>query len=659
MSTIGEAYLQIRPSMEGVKGEIESAMGEAGESGSASFGSTFNKGLKAMAGASAAIVGASVAGTAAITKSAVDAYADYEQLIGGVETLYGDQFDTVMQNAQEAYKSAGLSANEYMETVNGFAASLTNSLGEEYAWQAANYANEAVIAMADNANKMGTSMESIQNAYAGFAKGNFTMLDNLKLGYGGTKTEMERLLRDAEQLGGYVEGSLSIDSFADITEAIQIIQDEMGISGTTAKEAGETISGSMAAAKSAFDNLIIGLANPDADLGALIQNLVDSALVALNNLMPTIINALSGIAQALPQIVNAFVQLLPTVLPTIIPPLIEAAITLINALVEALPIILESLFAQLPMIIQTIVDTVITLLPMIIDLGLQLILALADGLIEALPDLIPAIVDVVLTIVDKLTQPETIEQLVMASIQLIGAIAIGIVKAIPIILEKVPQIIMNIVQALTGLSPEVVQAGWGTLKSFVSGIIDNIKEAIETGKELFNSVKEGITAKIEGATEWGKDLIDNFIQGIKDKFNKVKDTLTDLGDLIKGMIGFSEPEDPSSPLHNFHTFAPDMMNLFADGINENIGVVEGALDNMASAVKEDVTASANVNYSPNGVVASNSNDGLYGLLAEYLPMFADRGDVQVTLAGDADGLFRLMRNENQDYMRRTGQSAFV
>ena len=433
----------------------------------------------------------------------------------------------------------------------------------------------------------------------------------------------------------------------------------MGISGTTAKEAGETISGSMAATKSAFDNLIIGLANPDADLGALIQNLVDSALVALNNLMPTIINALSGIAQALPQIVNAFVQLLPTVLPTIIPPLIEAAITLINALVEALPIILESLFAQLPMIIQTIVDTVITLLPMIIDLGLQLILALADGLIEALPDLIPAIVDVVLTIVDKLTQPETIEQLVMASIQLIGAIAIGIVKAIPIILEKVPQIIMNIVQALTGLSPEVVQAGWGTLKSFVSGIIDNIKEAIETGKELFNSVKEGITAKIEGATEWGKDLIDNFIQGIKDKFNKVKDTLTDLGDLIKGMIGFSEPEDPSSPLHNFHTFAPDMMNLFADGINENIGVVEGALDNMASAVKEDVTASANVNYSPNGVVASNTNDGLYGLLAEYLPMLADRGDVQVTLAGDADGLFRLMRNENQDYMRRTGQSAFV
>lgn len=609
-NTIGEAYLQIRPSMDGIKGELEGAMSEAGTSSSSSFGSAFNSGLKAMAGASAVIVGSSVAGTAAITKSAVDAYADYEQLIGGVETLYGDQFDAVMQNAQEAYKSAGLSANEYMETVNGFAASLTNSLGEEYAWQAANYANDAVIAMADNANKMGTSMEAIQNAYAGFAKGNFTMLDNLKLGYGGTKTEMERLLRDAEELGGYVEGSLSIDSFADITEAIQIIQDEMGISGTTAKEAGETISGSMAAAKSAFDNLIIGLANPDADLGALIQNLVDSALVALNNLMPTIINALTGIAQALPQIVDAFVQLLPTVLPTIIPPLIDAAITLVQALVDALPTIMEALIAVLPDLIQTIVDTVIALLPMIIELGLQLILALADGLIEALPDLIPAIVDVILTIVDKLTQPDTIEQLVMATLELMGAIVIGIVKSIPTIIAKVPQIIMNIVQTLTGLSPEMVQAGWDALKSFVSGIINNIKEVIETGKEIFNSVKDGIMEKIETAKNWGKDLIDNFVQGIKDKFNKVKDTLKSLGDLIKGMIGFSEPEDPASPLHNFHTFAPDMMKLFSQGIEDNLGLITSAMNDVSGTVATDF---ASARIAPNYSGIATQGDGVYGM----------------------------------------------
>ena len=623
--TIGEAYLQIRPSMDGIKGEIEGAMGEAGSAGSASFGSTFNSGLKAMAGASAVIVGSSVAGTAAITKSAVDAYADYEQLIGGVETLYGDQFDTVVANAQEAYKSAGLSANEYMETVNGFAASLTNSLGEEYAWQAANYANEAVIAMADNANKMGTSMEAIQNAYAGFAKGNFTMLDNLKLGYGGTKTEMERLLRDAEELGGYVEGSLSIDSFADITEAIQIIQDEMGISGTTAKEAGETISGSMAAAKSAFDNLIIGLANPDADLGALIQNLVDSALVALDNLMPTIINALTGIAQALPQIVDAFVQLLPTVLPTIIPPLIQAAITLVQALVDALPTIMEALIAVLPDLIQTIVDTIITLLPMIIELGLQLILALADGLIEALPDLIPAIVDVILTIVEKLTEPDTIVQLVEAAITLIGAIAIGIIKAIPTIIAKVPEIIKNIITVLTGLSPEMVQAGLDALVSFLSGIIDNIKKAIEVGKDLFNSVKDGITEKIETAKNWGKDLIDNFVQGIKDKFQKVKDTLSSLGDLIKGMIGFSEPEDPASPLHNFHTFAPDMMLLFSQGIKQNLGLVSDAMNDVTGTIASDFT---NAEIAPGRYSElADPNERLYGLMGTGLA--AEGGNITI------------------------------
>ena len=657
-TTIGEAYLQIKPSMEGVKGEIESAMGEAGASGSASFGSAFGKGLSAMAGVATAAVGAAAAGVTALTKSAVDSYADYEQLTGGVETLFGDSFQTVMENADRAFATAGMNANEYMETAIQSGAAMISSLDGDTA-KASELMDMSITDMSDNVNKMGTSMEAVQNAYRGFSRGNFTMLDNLALGYAGTKEGMQELLDKANELneaqGIYTD--YSIDSYADIVEAIHVVQDNLGITGTTAEEASGTISGSIASMKSAWENLVTGFANPDADLGALIENFVNTGITALNNLMPTIVNALSGIAQALPQIANAIATQLPTIIPVIIPPLIEAAITLINALVEALPIIIESLISQLPMVIQTIVDTIISLLPMIIDLGLQLILALADGLIEALPDLIPAIVDVILTIVDKLTQPDTIEQIVMAAIQLIGAIAIGIVKAIPIILEKVPEIIMNIVQALTGLSSEVVQAGWDTLKSFVSGIIDNIKEAIETGKELFNSVKEGITAKIEGATEWGKDLIDNFIQGIKDKFNKVKDTLTDLGDLIKDMIGFSEPDE--GPLSNFHTFAPDMMNLFADGINENIGVVEGALDNMANAVKEDVTASANVSYSPAGAVASNTNDGLYGLLAEYLPMLADKGDVQVTLAGDADGLFRLMRNENQDYMRRTGQSAFV
>jgi len=605
-NTIGEAYLQIRPSMEGVKGELESAMSDAGASGSASYGSAFNKGIKAMAGASAVLVGSSIAGTAAITKSAVDAYADYEQLSGGVETLFGDSFQTVMQNADKAFGTAGMNANDYMETAIQSGAAMISSLDGDTA-RASELMDMSITDMADNVNKMGTSMEAVQNAYRGFSRGNFTMLDNLALGFAGTKEGMQELIDKASEISGV---EYDIGNYSDIVEAIHVVQTEMGITGTTAEEASGTISGSMASAKAAFDNLIAGLANPDADMGALIQNLVDTGLAALNNLMPTIVNALTGIAQALPQIVDAFVQLLPTVLPVIIPPLIEAAITLIQALVDALPMIMEVLIAVLPDLIQTIVDTVITLLPLIIDLGLQLILALADGLIAALPDLIPAIVDVILTIVDKLTEPDTILQLVNATLQLMGAIVIGIVKAIPTIITKVPEIIMNIITTLTGLSPDMVKAGLDALLSFLSGIIDNVKKAIDAGRDLFNSVKDGIMEKIEGAKNWGKDLIDNFVQGIKDKFQKVKDTLKSLGDLIKGMIGFSEPEDPASPLHNFHTFAPDMMKLFSQGIEDNLGLITSAMNDVSGTVATDFSSAR---IAPNYSGIATPGDNAYGM----------------------------------------------
>ena len=651
--TIGEAYLQIRPSMEGVKGEIESAMGDAGASGSASFNSAFGKGMKAMVGASAVVVGTAVAGTTAITKSAVEAYADYEQLTGGIETLFGDSFQTVMDNADKAFATAGMNVNEYMETAIQSGAAMISSLDGDTA-KASELMDMSITDMADNVNKMGTSMEAVQNAYRGFSRGNFTMLDNLALGYAGTKEGMQELLDKAQELSGV---EYNIDSYADIVEAIHVVQEEMGITGTTAEEASGTISGSLASMKSAWENLVTGFANPDADLGTLIDNFVETGINALNNLMPTIVNALSGIAKALPQVANAIAAQLPLILPTIIPPLIEAAVSLINALVEALPIILQSLIESLPLILQTIVDTVLSLLPMLIDLGLQLILALADGLIDALPELIPAIVDVVLTIVDKLTDPDTLVQLIEAALQLMIALAEGLINALPKLIEKAPEIIMNLVEAIIKVAPELLKAALELVLTLAAGIVESLDKLIEKGAEIVDSVKEGFMDKVEGAKQWGKDMIQNFIDGILAKWENLKGTVTDLAQTIKDLLGFSEPKD--GPLSNFHTFAPDMMNLFAEGITDNIGVVEGALDDMANAVKSDVTTSANISYSPAGAVATNSTDSLYGLLAEYLPALKDRGEVNVTLAGDADGLFRLMRNENQDYMRRTGQSAFV
>lgn len=596
-NTIGEAYLQIRPSMEGIQGELEGAMGEAGSRSASSFGNAFSSGISFVAKAAAAAVTAAAAGVTALAKESVSAFADYEQLVGGVETLYGDQFDTVMENASRAYETAGLSANEYMETVNGFAASLTNSLGEEYAWQAANYANEAVIAMADNANRMGTSMESIQNAYAGFAKGNFTMLDNLKLGYGGTKEEMERLLRDAEQLGGYIEGSLSIDSFADITEAIQIVQDNLGITGTTAEEAAETISGSLAMTKSAWTNLVAGMANPDADLGTLISNFVDSALIALDNLMPTIQQALTGIGNVITQITPILVSLLPGLIQTLVPPLIQAAIQLVNALVQALPEIIGILLEQLPAMFDLIINTVLTMLPLIIDLGLQFVMAIADGLIQNLPTLIPAVVDVVLTMVDKLTDPDTLVMLIDAAIQLILALAEGLINALPKLIEKAPQIIMNLVEALIKAAPKILEAGAELIFKLIEGVLMVVGQLVTLGADLVQSVKDGFWEKVESAKEWGKDLIDNFIDGIKAKWEKLKSTITDLASTIKSLLGFSEPEE--GPLSNFHTYAPDMMELFATGIRENLGLITDAMGLVTGSISTDFTTAqiAPNNYS--------------------------------------------------------------
>lgn len=366
----------------------------------------------------AAGLAAGATAVGAIAKSAVDSYAAYEQLVGGVETLYGqsvasaeeyaakhgvaleyaqevwqqyaDRQQAVMDNAANAYLTAGLSANEYMETVNGFAASLTASLGE-YEWQAANYADMIVSDMADNANKMGTSMESIQNAYSGFAKQNYTMLDNLKLGYGGTKEEMERLMRDAEKYAGYIEGSLNIESFADVAEAIHIVQEELGIYGTTKNEAMTTIQGTLSATKSAWQNLLTGFADEGADLGMLIENLVNSAVMAADNLVPRIAQILAGIADALALIMPTIAAELPSILQQLLPGLIDGALALVIGLIQALPVVVEVLAAQLPSILMQLFDALAAAFPVFINSCLKLLHTIVAPIAEFLHGLITTI----------------------------------------------------------------------------------------------------------------------------------------------------------------------------------------------------------------------------------------------------------------------------
>lgn len=335
----------------------EKALAKVSKAGQ-KVGSVLGKGFK-LAGQAALqmgkVIGAGVtAGTAAMGKlvsSAMSAYANYEQLEGGVQKLFGDDAQNlVMEYARNAYRTAGLSANEYMDTVTSFSASLISSLGKDTVAAAA-YADLAITDMADNANTFGTSMEDIQNAYKGFSKGNYTMLDNLKLGYGGTQKEMERLLADASKLSGV---KYKIENFSDIIEAIHVIQDNQGIAGTTAAEAEKTISGSVNAAKAAWKNLLSGLADGEQDIDQLVGNLTDSVMTAVGNIVPRLQTMAPRLVQAVQTLVSTLGPQLPGIINTILPGMVEAATTLITGLADVLPDLLGSIIDVLPNVVKQI-----------------------------------------------------------------------------------------------------------------------------------------------------------------------------------------------------------------------------------------------------------------------------------------------------------------
>lgn len=576
--------------------EYEKGLDDAGEKGK-SFISNLGSGLSKVGGmvvkATTAAVAAGSAAISKITMDAVSAYGDYEQLAGGVETLFGSSANKVMADADKAFKTAGMSANEYMETSIQSAAALINSLGGDQA-KAADLMNMSITDMADNVNKMGTSMEGVQNAYRGFSRGNFTMLDNLALGFAGTKEGMQELLDKAQELSGV---KYDIGSYADIVEAIHVVQSEMGITGTTAKEAAQTISGSVSSMKSAWTNLVAGLGNDTADLNGLIEDFFDSVITVSDNVIPVVERVLNGISRAVDKIVPIISKKLPNMIDKILPSLIKAATQLVNALVLSLPSILQILFDQIPVIFDILVPTFLSMLPQVIDLGLQLILALATGISDALPGLIPTIIEIVLQIVDKLTDPDTLMMLIDASIAIIIALAEGLINALPKLIEKAPVIIANLVTAIVEATPKLIGAAIQILVVLAAGIVDNLGKLISAGFEIVaavivgivewlanlvkvgadmgNSIREGFSDFIDAAKTWGKDLMDNFINGIKEKWNNLKESVSNVAQTVKDYLGFSEPK--YGPLSDFHTYAPDLMELFSQGIRDNASMLTDAV----------------------------------------------------------------------------------
>lgn len=431
-------------------------------------------GIKAMASAIKEAASALVE----LGKQSIMGFAEQEQLIGGVDTLFKESSAQVQQYANEAYKTAGLSANEYMETVTSFSASLLQSMGGD-TQAAAEKANRAITDMSDNANKMGTDMTSIQNAYQGFAKQNYTMLDNLKLGYGGTKQEMERLLADAEKFSGV---KYDISSYADIVDAIHVVQTEMGVTGTTAKEAATTIQGSSAAMKSAWSNLLTGMSNENLDLDKLVQNVIDSVNTFADNLIPRLQIMLPRFAEGLNKLVTGLIPYVGPALELLLPSLVQGIGGLVSGIVQALPAAVEAITAVIPMLVEQLT----ILLPQIISAGVEIIAALASGIGENLPTLIPAVVDAIITITEGLL--DHIDLLIIAAGQLIVGLAKGLIEAIPRLIERLPEIISAIVNGLLKGLAAIGEVGLELVKGLFNGISNAAKWLYEKVKGWASSV---------------------------------------------------------------------------------------------------------------------------------------------------------------------------
>lgn len=493
--------VKIKLSLDGDKLVIDGlkGVGDGASEADSKLGSFINGGLKGAGVALAGLAVAGVAAGAALSGAVISSYADYEQNLGGIETMFKDSSGKMVAYANEAYKTAGLSANEYMSQVTSFSASLLQGLGGDTE-AAADAANLAMVDMSDNANKFGTNIGDIQNAYQGFAKQNFTMLDNLKLGYGGTKEEMQRLMDDASKLPAAMGQEFDLNNFADVTKAINLIQDEMGIAGTTALEASETISGSIGMLKGSFDNLLTGLGSADADVATLASNVIESLQTVVTNVGPVIENLGSNMAMLGPQLGTMMEGLIGTV-SSAIPGLLSAGVSMIGGLIQGISSALPALITALVPAIVSLVEMISTQLPLLVDAGMKAVIALGQGLVQALPTLLPMIVSMVTGIVSAII--ENLPMLLDTGLQLILALAEGLVASIPVLIEALPQIIQSIVTMMLSSTPMILQAALELFMGIVLAIPEIIVALTEALPTIITAVIDGVIGAIPQMIESG------------------------------------------------------------------------------------------------------------------------------------------------------------
>lgn len=534
------------------------------------------------------VVGAVSGAIAGVIAKGVKSYAELEQNIGGVETLFGSSAEKVIKNAQNAYKTAGVSANEYMQGVTSFSASLLQSLGGDTE-KAADVADMAFRDMADNANKFGTSMDSIQNAYQGFAKQNYTMLDNLKLGYGGTKTEMERLLRDAEKLTGK---KYDINNLSDVYEAIHEIQKELHVTGTTAEEAEKTISGSAASMKAAFDNFLNGSGSPEQLSESLITFITNVANV-VEELAPHILKGLANlITTLLPQLGKMLIKNLPKLFKEV-QKMLKSLFKMISENVKPLADMVLSIFNSL-------VKFILENLPMIIQTGLEIVVALANGIAESLPELIPAVIETILTIVEGLI--DNLDKVVDAAINIIIALADGLINALPILIEKLPIIIIKLVAKLIELAPKLMTVGPKLLISLGKGIIDAIPQLLSQIPEVISQIVDKFGEITDKMIEIGKELVKGLWEGIKSMKNWLADKIGGFaGGITNKFKKFFGIHSPSKLMED--EIGLNISKGIGEGIEDGIPAILRDVNSAMSDLNSGIQASVNPTINP----TANSN----------------------------------------------------
>lgn len=651
---LAKAYVQIMPSARGIADNIKNTISGEGNSAGDTFGKSLIGKVKTLIAA---------AGIGKLIGESINEGAALQQSIGGVETLFKESADTVKKYADTAYSAAGLSANEYMETVTGFSASLLQGLGGDTA-AAAETANMAIIDMADNANKFGTDMSSIQNAYQGFAKQNYTMLDNLKLGYGGTKTEMERLLADAQKISGV---KYDLNNLSDVYEAIHVIQEEMDVTGTTALEASSTFSGSMAAMKAAAKNLLGNLTLGE-DIGPSLHALGDTVFAFVQgNLMPMLGNLLSSV----PEMIRGIITEIPYIIEAAWKMLKSFATTLLNAdwntvaaefideLKTGLDIAAGEILGTDEFIVSDILDGITAEFPRILEKGVEIVSNLANGVLENIPEILTVAGEMVDQLLGYFLEilPSFLDS--GANLQL--NIVKGIADNLPQIINAALNIIANLLVTITGRLPEIMQEGVKILLELVNGILDSLPSLISSAVEVVFNFLNTISENLPDILKQGGEMIAELIKGIG---GAIPDVVKKIGEVvIQAKDAFLE--------YDWIQLGKDIIGGIAEGILGAAGSVLNAIGEVASGALEkgkeffDINSPSKVmrdqigQWIPKGIaVGIKENVNAVEDAMNELTLHTS-GKIQRTLLTDVSGMAAFQSGKDMTYSNGYTQNIYI